>query len=301
MPDPARDRRAQLQGDRAHRRRADRHRDVPSVAWPETAGAGGARTGGCMSDVECAQTLLVQADFDGELDAGRAATLVEHVAQCPHCRDVSEQLARSRALLRGVPRYPVPRGLRDSVDKAVRAQTRGETQSKEPATYKPTRPLAWMGWVTALAASVVLAVMVVTPRAPDLESQLVASHVRSLQLESHLIDVPSSDHHTVRPWFSGKVDFAPIVKELGTDGYELKGGRVDVVGGRPVAVLVYQAGRHPVAVYMWPERTGGGEIRSHQVDGFNVRRWTESGLVVACISDLAADELQRFEQRWRAR
>ena len=121
-----------------------------------------------MSDIECAQTLLVQADFDGELDAGRAASLVEHVAQCPHCRDVSEQLARSRALLRGVPRYPVPRGLRDSVEKAVRAQTRVETQSKEPGTYTPTRRLAWMAWVTALAAGVVLAVMVVRPLSPDL-------------------------------------------------------------------------------------------------------------------------------------
>ena len=259
-----------------------------------------------MSEVECAQTLLVQADFDGELDAGRAASLVEHIAQCPHCRDVSEQLTRSRALLRGVPRYPVPKALRDSVEKAVRAQTRGEAQKKDQSAetstpYTPSRRIAWLGWVAALAASVLLAIMVVTPRSPDLESQLVASHVRSLQLESHLIDVPSSDHHTVRPWFSGKVDFAPLVKELGTEGYELKGGRVDVVGGRPVAVLVYQAGRHVVAVYMWPERTGAGEIpRSQQIDGFNVRHWTESGLVVSCISDLAADELQRFEQRWRA-
>jgi anti-sigma factor RsiW len=259
-----------------------------------------------MTDIECEQTLLVQADFDGELDAGRAAALVEHVAQCSHCRDVSEQLARSRALLRGVPRYRVPNALRDSLEKAVRAQTRsespGKNQGKESITYTPGRRIAWLGWVAALAASVLLAIMVVTPRSPDLESQLLASHVRSLQLESHLIDVPSSDHHTVRPWFSGKVDFAPLVKELGTDGYQLKGGRIDIVGGRPVAVLVYQAGRHLVAVYMWPERTGAGEIpRSQQIDGFNVRRWTESGLVVSCISDLAADELQRFEQRWRAR
>jgi anti-sigma factor RsiW len=254
-----------------------------------------------MSDFECEQTLLVQADFDGELDAGRAAALVEHVAQCSHCRQVSEQLVRARALLRGVPRYSVPGSLRDSVEKAVRAQSRGEAQAKARFRYTPTRRIAWLGWVAALAASVLLAILVVTPRAPDLESELVASHVRALQLESHLIDVSSSDHHTVRPWFSGKVDFAPLVKELGTDGYELKGGRVDVVGGRPVAVLVYRAGRHLVAVYMWPERTGAGEIpRSRQLDGFNVRRWTESGLVVSCISDLAADELRRFEQRWRA-
>jgi anti-sigma factor RsiW len=144
--------------------------------------------------------------------------------------------------------------------------------------------------------------MVVKPRSPDPSAQLVASHVRSLQLQSHLIDVPSSDHHTVRPWFSGKVDFAPLVKELGADGYVLNGGRVDIVGGRPVAVLVYQAGRHLVAVYMWPQRDGALDIpRSQQRDGFNVRRWSESGLVVASVSDLAADELDRFEQRWRAR
>jgi len=243
-----------------------------------------------MSDLfECEQTLLVQADFDGELDAGRAAALVEHVAQCPHCKLVSEQLEQSRALLRDVPRYPVPRELLRSVERALPARA--------PAGGRA--PL--LGWAAALAASVVLAIVLLVPRAPDVDAQLLASHVRSLQMESHLIDVESSDHHTVRPWFSGKVDFAPLVKELGTDGYELKGGRVDVVGGRPVAVLVYQAGRHLVAVYMWPERTGAGEIpRSQQVDGFNVRRWTESGLVVSCISDLAADELQRFEQRWRA-
>jgi anti-sigma factor RsiW len=246
-----------------------------------------------MSPFECEQTLLVQADFDGELDAGRAAALVEHVAQCAHCRVVSDQLARSRALLRGVPRYPVPPGLRDSVERALRTQSGAELHRK--ALPAASRRTAWLGWATALAASVILAVMVVMPRSPDLGAQLVASHVRSLQLESHLIDVPSSDHHTVRPWFAGKVDFAPVVKELGTDGYVLKGGRVD-------AVLVYQAGRHLVAVYMWPERAGAGEIpRSQQLDGFNVRRWTESGLVVAGVSDLAADELQRFEQRWRAR
>lgn len=254
-----------------------------------------------MSTVlECEQTLLVQADFDGELDAGRAAALVEHVAQCAHCRLVSEQLARSRALLRGVPRYPVPQGLRDSLERAVRAQSRNEAASSAPRAA--SRRTTWLGWAAALAASVALAFVMFLPRSPDLGAQLVASHVRSLQLESHLIDVRSSDHHTVRPWFAGKVDFAPLVKELGADGYELKGGRIDIVGGRPVSVLVYQAGRHLVAVYLWPERAGAGEVpRSQQIDGFNVRRWTESGLVVSSVSDLAADELERFEQRWRAR
>ncbi|HKU13357.1 MAG TPA: zf-HC2 domain-containing protein [Steroidobacteraceae bacterium] len=249
---------------------------------------------------ECEQTLLVQADFDGELEAGRAAALVEHVAQCPHCQLVSDQLARSRALLRAAPRYSVPRQLQDSIERTLQASVSSTARSS--AQPRATSRSAMYGWAAALAASMVLAIMLLTPRSPDVQAQLVASHVRSLQLESHLIDVPSSDHHTVRPWFAGKVDFAPLVKELGGDGFPLKGGRVDVVDGRAVSVLVYQAGRHVVAVYMWPEHADATSLlRSQQVDGFNMRQWREGGLVVSCISDLAADELQRFEQRWRAR
>ena len=147
-----------------------------------------------MSDFECEQTLLVQADFDGELDAGRAAALVEHVAQCTHCRLVSDQLARSRALLRGVPRYPVPRALRDSVDRALRTQSRTEAAHPTPSTR--TRRTALLGWGTALAASVVLAVMLFTasiarsgrtagrqPRA--VAAARIASHRRSVERPSH--------------------------------------------------------------------------------------------------------------------
>jgi len=253
-----------------------------------------------MSNVfECEQTLLVQADFDGELDAGRAAALVEHVAQCSHCQLVSEQLERSRALLRDATRYPVPQKLRRSVEAALEAQVPAKQARVPPGAANQT---AMLGWVSALAASVVLAIVLLTPRAPDVETQLVASHVRSLQLASHLIDVESTDHHTVRPWFAGKVDFAPPVKELAGDGFPLKGGRIDVVGGRTVSVLVYQAGRHVVEVYIWPERSGMGDLSGAQrVDGFNLRSWVEGGLVVSCISDLSEDELERFEHRWRAK
>ena len=206
---------------------------------------------------ECEQTLLVQADFDGELDAGRAAALIEHVAQCPQCQLVSEQLERSRTLLRDAPRYPVPQELHSLLDKTLQTQAPAK-QSRPPVRAAGRAPL--LGWATALAASVALVVVLFTPRTPDVEAQLLASHVRSLQLESHLIDVESSDHHTVRPWFAGKVDFAPPVKELAGDGFPLAGGRIDVIGGRTVAVLVYRAGRHVVSVYLWPERAGLGDL-----------------------------------------
>jgi anti-sigma factor RsiW len=123
-----------------------------------------------------------------------------------------------------------------------------------------------------------------------------------MQLDSHLIDVVSSDHHTVKPWFAGKVNFAPPVKELEPDGYTLKGGRIDIVRGAPAAVLVYQAGRHVIDVYMWlATADAGGAFQPKPMDGFNLRRWEEGGLVVWCVSDMAAEELDRFEEHWRAR
>jgi anti-sigma factor RsiW len=121
-----------------------------------------------------------------------------------------------------------------------------------------------------------------------------------MQLESHLIDVVSSDHHTVKPWFAGKVTFAPLVKQLDAAGYVLKGGRVDIVNGAPAAVLVYQVGRHVVDLYQWPVSAGTVPLReSTQIEGFNLRRWEEGGLAIWCVSDLSADELERFAQRWR--
>jgi anti-sigma factor RsiW len=149
-----------------------------------------------------------------------------------------------------------------------------------------------------VGAVAVLAGVTLRPPSQDVSSQLVSNHVRALQIDSHLIDVASSDHHTVKPWFAGKVNFAPLVKELGS--YPLKGGRVDVVRGSPVAVLVYGAGRHVVDVYMWPESAGGaGGLADRRFDGFNLRHWNEGGLVVWCVSDMGAPELDRFVELWR--
>ena len=159
-----------------------------------------------------------------------------------------------------------------------------------------------LGWGVALAATAVLATVLLRPGAPDVSTQLVANHLRAMELDSHLIDVASSEHHTVKPWFAGKVNFAPLVKQLDADGYVLKGGRVDIVQGAAAAVLVYEAGRHVVDVYMWPAATAGGDaLRASSADGFQLRHWEEGGLVVWCVSDLGAQELDRFAERWRAR
>ncbi|MEP7246875.1 MAG: zf-HC2 domain-containing protein [Gammaproteobacteria bacterium] len=251
---------------------------------------------------ECERTLLVQADFDGELDAGQAAALVAHVAECAHCRSVQEQLVRARQLLRAAPRYAVPAALRESISsQAGRARSiPAASISRQTFSRSPSR-LTSYGWGAALAAALLVAVVVRMPRTPDVEDQLVSNHLRALQLDSHLIDVPSSDHHTVKPWFAGRVDFAPVVKELDAQGYVLKGGRVDVLAGRTAAVLIYQAGRHTVEVFMWPSTVDAGALfESSRRDGFNLRHWTEGDLAVACISDMGGSELETFVERWRA-
>lgn len=288
-------------------------------------------------EFECERTLLVQADFDGELDAAEAAALIEHERQCAHCRRVRGQLMRSRELLHAAPRYAASDQLREAIAQRLQAATEaagfGEKaavdgrlrsgaavesprpaspsvqsaraalaapQSSRAARLVPPARRAPLAWISAIAAAVALIAVVLMPRAPDVGAQLVANHVRAMQLESHLIDVVSSDHHTVKPWFAGKVSFAPLVKQLDSEGYILKGGRVDIVNGAPAAVLVYQVGRHIVDLYQWPASAGILALRkSTQLDGFNLRHWEEDGLAIWCVTDLNAEELDRFTQRWR--
>lgn len=294
------------------------------------------------AEFECERTLLVQADFDGELDAAQAAALIEHERHCAHCQRVRGQLARSRELLRAAPRFAASDELREGIARRLHAADAGfEGEGGVPAATSwlstpPRRPLPQsasdaraaaaprtsssapepvsqrerrftsaarrvpLAWVSALAAAAALVVVVLLPRGADVGSQLIANHVRAMQLESHLIDVVSTDHHTVKPWFAGKVSFAPVVKQLDSSGYILKGGRVDIVNGAPAAVLVYQAGRHIIDVYMWPASSSTIALRtSTQIEGFNLRHWQEGGLTVWCVSDMSADELDHFVQRWQ--
>ena len=256
---------------------------------------------------ECERTLLVQADFDGELSAAEAAEAIQHERQCLHCQRAREQLTRSRELMRAMPRFEVPPKLRAAMRR--RLQAARADAAEEPEDRGRSRGAKWvfrpqaLGWGAALATAAVLALVLVLPGSPDVISQLVANHVRAMQLDSHLIDVASSDHHTVKPWFAGKVSFAPLVKELDADGFALKGGRIDIVQGVPAAVLVYGAGRHVLDVYMWPTRSGAnaGGGASKTVDGFQMRHWEEGGLTFWCVSDMGADEMDRFVDKWRER
>ena len=207
--------------------------------------------------------------------------------------DALGTLIRSQAT-----RYAPPAGLAARIRNDVR-----EAAAPAPRA-RAARPGAapWRRWLEAAAVygagaatawGIALSVLVVP--AQDLtRDAVVAGHVRSL-MGAHLADVASSDHHTVKPWFAGKLDFSPPVIDLATEGFPLTGGRLDYLDGRAVAALVYQAGPHVINLFVWPTRDGEpvpAELLAQQ--GYNIVHWRQAGMQAWAVSDMNAAELQTF-------
>lgn len=245
-----------------------------------------------MTDAETAceeMRLLIQADLDGELDAAATAVLGAHVRDCPGCSALQRDLVALSARLRGgFPAEAAPARLRQALEARL-----------VPAPVVPMRrrrflPLATFGAGAAIAASLML--LLPGPR-PDLAAELVAGHVRALQ-PGHLTDVVSTDQHTVKPWFDGRIDYAPPVMDFADRGFALVGGRLDYIGGRAVAALVYRRDKHPIDLFVWP---GGGDAAPvvSVRDGFTLVGWSHGGMVFRAVSDLNAAELASFAALWR--
>jgi anti-sigma factor RsiW len=246
--------------------------------------------------VECKETRTwLHGYLDGELDLARAVEIERHLEVCAECSQARDNhVALHDSIQAAGLKYPCPERLRAD----IRATLRRE------AGMTLARPKMHRRWF-AIAASLLLGVGVTwlaarswtRPATDDRVAQdVVASHVRSL-LADHLMDVASSDQHTVKPWFTGKLDFAPAVADYTSAGFPLAGGRLDYLDHRPVAALVYHRRQHVINLFIWPTAHATASApQSLTIQGYQLVHWTETGTTYWAISDLNSHELGQLAQ-----
>jgi anti-sigma factor RsiW len=230
---------------------------------------------------------MVDAYVDGELSASESADFERSLSACPECRRRLEAARAMSGLLRDLPAEPAPDLLRARVERELRAIA--------------SRPRERMRW-SAMAASIVVALGigwlggVLSLQGGRESDELVAGYLR-VALGAHAVDVASSDRHTVKPWFAGKIDYAPPVHDLTAVGFPLVGGRLDVVDGRKVAVLVYRRNQHWVALTLWPAAsTDATPAALTQRDGFALAEWRHGGFEMRAVADLTPADMRSFTQ-----
>jgi anti-sigma factor RsiW len=234
--------------------------------------------------------------IDGELDLARTVEIERHLEECPRCSQAyeSQRTLRDSIQVAGDLRHRCPERLRVDVEAMLRAE----------AGIPLIRPKSSRRWL-ALAASLLLVASASWLVMRSLSSQsmdsriadeVIASHVRSL-LADHLTDVASSDQHTVKPWFAGKLDFAPTVADYTSAGFPLTGGRLDYLEHRPVAALVYHRRKHAINLFIWPTADSTlSPPQSMTIHGYQIVHWTQAGTAYWMISDLNSSELGEFAQ-----
>ncbi len=249
---------------------------------------------------------LLEADLDGELDLVRHLELESHLRTCADCTQIAEGLRARRAALRtSLPRFTAPAPLADKIRAGLRREAPVVGSAVPIVPFAPEKKRTWSGgqW-GALAASIALALFTgytvggSRARAHLLLDEAISDHVRSLQT-GHLTDVVSTDQHTVKPWFTGKLDFSPPVVDLAAAGFPLAGGRLEYLDGRPAAALVFHRRQHPVAVFVWP--AGAGKIPERRLErtGYSAQTWVQGDLNFLAVSEIPGAELDGFVAAFR--
>ena len=242
----------------------------------------------------------LEAYLDEELEAAQAAELERHLADCAECSAALARLREQKTRLRAeAPYFDAPAGLERRLRAALRrpaAQDGGRATARE-------LPWRWMAVAAALLLAVSVSWNVLQWRsrtaADRLAAEVLTGHIRSL-IGDHLLDVASTDQHTVKPWFAGKLDFSPEVKDLAAEGFPLVGGRVDYLAGRRVAALIFRRRQHVLNLFTWPDAASAGVEALMTRDGYHLLHWTEGGMTYWAVSDAAAAELERLKELYRA-
>jgi anti-sigma factor RsiW len=257
--------------------------------------------------VSCKLTQrFVPGYLDGELDLSRTIEMETHLQVCAECARELERLQALRAALqRGSLAYAAPAALRERIQSSLRASSGADVQ--ESRIKWPFLNFWQLAGAFALLALISISGWQWTARlrAPSSEQRIAAEvfsgHVRSLE-GNHLMDVVSTDQHTVKPWFDGKLDFSPPVEDLANDGFPLVGGRLDYLEGREVAALVYQRRKHFINVFAWPDAAGSSSTQTIEPrQGYNMTRWSRGGFQFWAVSDVSAADLAEFVRLLQAR
>jgi anti-sigma factor RsiW len=235
---------------------------------------------------------LIDPYADGELEASAILELEKHLQSCSACALALRNLQSLKKTLK-----------QDELYFTAPAELRQRIKSELPAPAKtvPQRPAWDWNWLTtamsgALAVCVALLLMVRPSSQQQLTQEIVSSHIRSL-MASHVLDVVSTDQHTVKPWFNGKLDFSPPVKDLASQEFPLIGGRLDYVDGRNVAALVFQRHKHIINLFIWPAKEKVSKPASvTPIQGYNLIYWSEAEMAYWAVSDLNEKELMEFVQ-----
>jgi len=240
---------------------------------------------------------LIQPYADGELDAARILELEQHIRDCPTCAlESRNQQALKKAIKNEALFFAAPTELRRHIKEELRSTVGSEPERK-------FWNWNWLSAATTSFAAVCLALLltfaITRPSAQQqLAQEIVSSHIRSL-MANHALDVASSDQHTVKPWFNGKLAFAPPVKDLAVQEFPLVGGRLDFVGGFTVAALVYQRHKHFINLFIWPTKeTDSTQATFAPLQGYNLVQWSQGGMTFWAASDVNANELLEFSRTW---
>ncbi|CCD88524.1 conserved protein of unknown function [Bradyrhizobium sp. ORS 285] len=245
--------------------------------------------------------ILIHALADGELDAGHAREVEAHVTSCPRCAAELAALRQMKQALASTDlSFKAPAALRQRIEAALPAV---QPSNVTPLVAAPSRRSLLRGFamgsaVSALAATGLVAIVLRNDDQQRIEAEMVSAHLRSLQA-GHLTDVISTDQHTVKPWFNGKLDVAPPVIDLTAEGFTLIGGRLDYVDARAIGAVVYRRRQHVINLFV--AQTSSTERRAPRLDtlqGFNIRSWRDRGLSYWAVSDINVEELNEFGQRF---
>jgi len=236
----------------------------------------------------------LDAYLDGELAPGDARALETHLGECPECmRFRDRRLELRAAIVTGIPTFPASAALRERVRAAARANAPRrltmQTLWRPLALAASLAVVAFGSWTLALQRAA----------GETLADDVLSSHIRSL-MPGHLTDVPSSDQHTVKPWFNGKLDFSPPVYNFAGRGYPLLGGRLDYVDGRAVAALAYGRRQHLINVFLWPAARGPAVAPTTRTgQGYHLLHWAAGDYTYWVVSDLGLPELGDFAELLR--